>query len=284
MSADTEYAGGAAFDIPAAWSAQSTCNRPPGEQILPLLGSARVLNTLQKSATRLLYRSYELDLRSSRMAIPPKLNDTWTFLHKEVIWLHGRWELYNQLYGESSERIDFLNRTAPTFFALLQGILLNDVQLTLSKLADPAATGNRRNLTLETLLQEIEAMPEPQFAAQLKLLLARYQTACGDLRTRRNKDIAHFDFATQVSPGGKAAALPGPSRKEIDTALQALRKFMATVLGHFERKHMAYEMFSLHDGANQILFVLKQGLRYDQLVESGAVGLDDLAKSPYFRV
>jgi hypothetical protein len=121
-------------------------------------------------------------------------------------------------------------------------------------------------------------------AAELKPLLAQYQMACGDLRTRRNKDIAHFDFATQAAPGGKAAALPGPSRKEIDAALHALREFMAAVFKHFEAKHMAYEGFSLHDGANQLLFVLKQGLRYDQLVETGAMALDDLANSPYFGV
>ncbi len=218
------------------------------------------------------------------MGIPPTLNDTWTFLHTEVIWLHGRWELYNQLYGESPERIDFLNRAAPTFFALLQGILLNDVQLTLSKLADRATIGNRRNVTLETLLQEIEAVSERELAGQLTPLLARYRTACGDVKTRRNKHIAHFDFATQIAPGGKAAALPGPSRKEIDTALIALREFMATIFGHFERKHMAYEMFSLHDGANQLLFVLKQGLRYDELVEVRAIDRGDLVRSPYFGV
>jgi len=138
------------------------------------------------------------------MAIPPQLKDVWAFLHTEVVWLHGRWEIYNQLYGESSERIDFLNRTAPTFFALLQGILLNDVQLTLSKLADPAATLKRPNLTLETLLQDIETLPEPKFAAQLTPLLARYRTACARVKTRRNKDIAHFDFATQIAPAQKA--------------------------------------------------------------------------------
>jgi len=75
------------------------------------------------------------------MAIPSKLRPSWTFLHTQVLWLHGRWELFNQLYGESPKRMDFLNRTAPTFFALLQGILLNDLQLTLSKLADPATLG-----------------------------------------------------------------------------------------------------------------------------------------------
>jgi hypothetical protein len=218
------------------------------------------------------------------MAIPEQLREVWAFLHSEVIWLHGRWEIYNQLYGESPGRIDFLNKTAPTFFAILQGILLNDVQLTLSKLADPAATLNRPNLTLETLLNGIEKLPDPQLAARLLPLLTEYRTACVKVKARRNKDIAHFDFAVQIAPSQKAAALPGPSRQEIDTALTALRDLMKTVFGHFEGKHMAYEMFSLHDGANQLLFLLKQGLRYDELVEKGTIDRADLAGSAYFGV
>ena len=218
------------------------------------------------------------------MAIPPQLADAWGFLHAEVVWLHGRWEVYTDLYGASPERIGLLNRTAPTFFAMLQGIWLNDVQLTLSKLADPAATFKRPNLTLETLLQGVSALPEPQLATKLMPLLAQYRTACEKVKARRNKDIAHFDFSTQISPERKPEILPGPSRQEIDTALSALREFMKAVYGHFEGKHMAYGLFSLHDGAHQLLLLLKQGVRYDELVEGRTIDLVDLAKSPYFGV
>ncbi len=174
------------------------------------------------------------------MAIPPQLTDAWSFLHTEVVWLHGRWEIYADLYGANPERIGLLNRTAPTFFATLQGIWINDVQLTLSKLADPAVTFKRPNLTLETLLQGVSELPEPHLATKLRPLLADYRTACERVKTRRNKDIAHFDFATQL--------------------------------------------FSLHDGAHQLLLILKQGVRYDELVEAGTIDLVDLAKSPYFGV
>src|SRR6266852_9986421 len=84
--------------------------------------------TLQSSRPRARMRSLglltaALDPRSNAMAIPERLREVWAFLHSEVIWLHGRWEIYNQLYGESPGRIDLLNKTAPTFFAILQGIL-----------------------------------------------------------------------------------------------------------------------------------------------------------------
>ena len=158
----------------------------------------------------------------------------------------------------------------------------SDVQPELQCL--PAVTFKRPNLTLETLLQGVSELPEPQLATKLRLLLAHYRTACEKVKTRRNKDIAHFDFATQIAPERKAQILPGPSRQEIDAALTALREFMKAVYGHFEGKHMAYELFSLHDGAHQLLLLLKQGVRYDELVTAGTIDLIDLAKSPYFGV
>ena len=53
--------------------------------------------------------------------------------------------MYRQLYGTSEARINALNQVAPTLFSILQNVLLDEVQLTLSRLADPAGTGKRKN-------------------------------------------------------------------------------------------------------------------------------------------
>jgi hypothetical protein len=179
------------------------------------------------------------------VSMPTQLSYVWDFLHREVLGLHGRWEIFEQLYVENSpQRIDLLNKTAPTFFALLQGILLDHVQLSLSKLADPAATGRHPNLTLETLVHDIEKLPDPGLAQRLRPLLANYRTSCATVINRRNKDIAHFDYATQMARAQQAMSLPSPSRQEIHSAFITLREFMRSVYVHFEEKHMAYEGFS----------------------------------------
>lgn len=77
------------------------------------------------------------------MPIPIEVSTTWNFLHGEVVWLHARWTMYRQLYGTNAKRIETLNQLAPTFFGTLQGILLDEVQLTLSRLADPAVTADQ---------------------------------------------------------------------------------------------------------------------------------------------
>ena len=48
MSADTEYTGGPARDIPAALVTRKRPNPMLVQRILPILGAARILDTLQE--------------------------------------------------------------------------------------------------------------------------------------------------------------------------------------------------------------------------------------------
>lgn len=74
------------------------------------------------------------------MSIPPNVQPLWNVLQQEVIGLHAYWKNYRQLFGTSEARVDLLNECASTFFFIIQDALLADVQLSLSKLADPAQT------------------------------------------------------------------------------------------------------------------------------------------------
>lgn len=215
------------------------------------------------------------------MPIPIELSETWQFLHNEVAWLHGRWTMYRQLYGTSPERIELLNQLALTFFGTTQAVQVDEIHLTLSRLGDPAATGKRRNLTLETLLQGIEALRIDDFAAELRPLLLRFREACEVIVERRNKVIAHNDFQTR-QPGANAIA--GASRKEIEGALEALRVFMRAVYAFFKGSHLAYEHFVMIDDANALLWAAKEALRYRELSEAGTIDAGDIAQSAHWKV
>ena len=213
------------------------------------------------------------------MPIPAQLSELWNFLHSEVVWLHGRWIVYCQLYGTSPERIELINSASPTFFWMVERVLMNDVQLTLVKLTDPASTCGRANLTLETFVIESEKFQVLELSESLRASLSKYRACCEKITRRRNKDIAHFDLSIQL--GDKATELPGPSRQEIEIALAELRRFMNLVWVHFDNTQMVYERFSLHGDANQLLSVLKEGLRYEQLQELGTIPNEDILSSPY---
>jgi uncharacterized protein (DUF2267 family) len=208
---------------------------------------------------------------------PGAIQDLWSTLKSEVVWLHGRWIVYRQLYGTSSERVDLLNRSASTFFYILQMTLLHDVQLSLSKISDPAGSGSRRNMTLDAFVEQLEDAGQASVAAEIKPLVAAYHASCVKLRQRRNKSIAHYDLNTMLT--AKVTPIEGPSRAEIETALEALRKVMNHVELHYTQSQTAYEHFIMtHDG-DQVIEVLKRGLRYGEMVQEGLIEFGDLVKT-----
>lgn len=211
------------------------------------------------------------------------IEDIWREIDYEVTWLHGRWAIYRQLFGTSEARVDVLNRSAGTFAHMLQDVLLDDVQLGLAKLGDPATTRIRgaavENLTLSNLCQLVTA--SGALAAELPPLLVAYDEACAKARDRRNKRIAHFDLQTMLKA---KASVRGPSREEIEVALEALRSVMNCIALHFTGTQTAYELIVLDSDGNSLIATLKGGLRYWELVKDGAIPHDDLRSSTWGKV
>lgn len=208
------------------------------------------------------------------------IDDVWRAIDYEVTWLHGRWAIYRQLYGTSEARVNVLNRSAGTFAMMLQDVLLNDVQLGLAKLGDPASTRVKgeevENLTLRNLYNLVTE--SGALVAQLAPLLHAYDSACANARKRRNKHIAHFDLATMLNA---RATLGGPSRHEIEIALQALRRVMNCISLHYIGTQTAYEHITLHSDGDSLIATLKRGLRYSELVTDGTIPPDDLRLSDW---
>jgi hypothetical protein len=215
--------------------------------------------------------------------MPESLRPTWEALHNEVVAVHSRWIIYRQLFAESEERVKILNECAAHFFSVIQATLLYDVQLTLSKLADPASTNGKANATLALLVKEIDALKEQPLTDQLNDLLTKYRASCKQIKTRRNKQIAHFDHATLLQQYGTGPAdLPGPSRQEIEDALAALRCFMEPVEVYLTSCPTAYQaVHSISDG-EALISVLQEGLRYQDLQKDGVIAWDDRRKSSRF--
>jgi AbiU2 len=206
--------------------------------------------------------------------IPTAVHDLWSGIESEVVWLHGRWSIYRQLFGTSPERIDLLNESAGTFFNVLNQILLHDVQLSISKLGDPAGQGSRMNMTLAALVEAFGACGESTLVAKLEPLLLVFDASCTKSRHRRNKWIAHFDLETML--GLEVNPRQGPSRDEIEVALKALRAIMNCVKLHFLDSQTMYEDFAMDSDGEHLIFALMQARRYKQLVKDKVIPHDDL--------
>lgn len=208
---------------------------------------------------------------------PESIHQLWDALHYEVVWLHGRWIMYRQLFGTSRERIAILNRSAGTFFSTLETVLMKDVQISLSKLGDPANSKHGSNMTLKALLRQLEKDGETTIALKLAPLISVFDAACQKIRYRRNKWIAHFDMATMLNRA--VAPLEGPSRAEIEEALRGLREAMNCVATHYTETSTAYEYFTLTADGDSLISTLMQGLRYEELVQRREIPHDDLRKN-----
>lgn len=211
--------------------------------------------------------------------IPAQIDEVFQELRDEVTWLYVRWIIYRQLFAASERRIDLLNESASVFFYVIQDVLFWEVQIALSKLTDPARIGRYDNLSLEQLQIRVETHGDLQFAAKLRVLLDELHTKCQYFRAHRNKRLAHFDLTTAMQ--STSNPLPGVSMQMIQQALDLLCEYMNTIERHYTETETGYENFIMHSGGNELVSLLKFGLRYEELLRDGQISWEDINQSQW---
>jgi len=212
---------------------------------------------------------------------PEELKDIFGKLESQVVWLHGRWKIYRQLFGTSKLRVDLLNESASTFFRVVQDVLMDDIQLTLSKLAEPARTKRgKENLSLAMICKIVNRLREGALHSKLKRSLKNFQKKCKAFQVHRDKRIAHFDLNTILKK--KTKFLPGVSRKMVEDALKELRNFMNIINMYFTGEETGYEHFLMTNDSDTLVEWLKRGLRYEELWQEGKIEINDIKKSKYY--
>ena len=206
-------------------------------------------------------------------SIPKDIDEVYEELKTEITWLHGRWTVYRQLFAESEKRIDLLNECASAFFYIIQDVLLGEVQVSLSKLTDPARSGRFDNLSLEQLQARLVAHGDRALAAQTRPVLDTLHTKCEPFRAWRNKRLAHLDLTTAMK--SSADPLPGISRQMIEEALALVREFMNKIESHYGDSEVGYEHFIMQSDGEALVAMLRYGLRYEELLKEGRISYDD---------
>ena len=91
------------------------------------------------------------------------LNATLRALDYHVQDVHAKWLMYRQLFGRTEERYDVLMQAAGAIFTKVDQAMLEDAQLALYRLGDPATSsikgGRVPNLTLRRLQDELGVRP-----------------------------------------------------------------------------------------------------------------------------
>lgn len=212
--------------------------------------------------------------------IPAPILPIYEALRKEVTWLHARWLIYRELYGESQRRIDLLNASAGFFFYVVEEVLRDEVQVCLSKLTDPASKGRaHKNLSLEQLYEGLNAHGDVVIALRCRAILDRLLAECETFRERRNKELAHLDLPTALKQ--VSTPIPGVSRQMVEDALRSVRELMNAVEVYYDDSETGYEHFVSTSGADALLAVLREGLRYEDLIQQRVLPHDDMFKGEW---
>lgn len=138
----------------------------------------------------------------------------------QLTTLRLKWRIYRAFFGTNAERVDLLNSISGTTALILQDALYDDVILSLCRLADSAGEGQKKNDTVERLMQYCD---DSAARDQLVLSVEELKSACRILRKHRNLHIAHADRRANLNRE-KAG---GISRKQIEDAIEALKNFVS---------------------------------------------------------
>ncbi len=209
------------------------------------------------------------------MAIPEDIKPIWDLLYDETVAVHAYWILFEQLFGGSQDQLDLLNRSAGFCFYVIQDALATDVQLSLSKLSDPAESNRKTNATTQHLLNEVRALNWPAPVDELQRLWQSFTDSCEPIRLSRNKMIAHLDRATALQTG-KVIPPVMTTVGDVKKALQALSKFMNAVEVYLSEAPTAYEHFLMRgEGGDDLVSLLRMAEHYQVLQSEGKISWDD---------
>jgi hypothetical protein len=191
-------------------------------------------------------------------AMGDPLGSIYSALWQAVAHIQINWLEYVELFGKKPERINLLNRAAPTFFRMLQDELWEISLLHLARLTDHAKTHSRSdrvNLSIRALPPLIGDEKLKASVSALVDAAVRDTEFCRDWRNRR---IAHRDLNLALDQ--PTMRLAEASRRRVDEALRSITDVLNALAVHYLDSETHFDLHSRVGGAVQLLYVMDDGL------------------------
>lgn len=203
-----------------------------------------------------------------------KIGTIYSALWQEVAWINKKWAQYVALFGTSPERIELLNRAAPSMIRTVQDTLWEDVLLHLARLTDPPESMGKANLSVRHLAALLVSSP---IGAKAESLAGTALGTCEFARDWRNRRLAHRDL--DLALGQSVQPLASASRVAVKASLVALEELLNAVSLHYLDSTTLFDLVPGGEDAVSLLYLLRDGLRFrdDRLarIERGEHGSDD---------
>lgn len=185
-----------------------------------------------------------------------ELGELYSALWQSVATAHVYWKEYIELFGSKPGRITLLNRSAPSFFHMLQEELWDASLLRLARLTDsPTSVGNT-NLTVQALPALIA---DPGLRVEVTRLVGKALVDTAFCRDWRNRRIAHSDLKLGLEQ--PTTPLADASRLQVKTALLSLTAVLNALAGHYYQSEIRFDLGGRIDGAVALLHVLSPGVK-----------------------
>jgi hypothetical protein len=203
-----------------------------------------------------------------------EIGTVYSALWQEVAQIYRKWTQYVELFGTSPERIDLLNRAAPSMFRTVQDTLWDDVLLHLARLTDPPKSMGKANLSVRHLAALLVRSP---IDTKVESLAESACLACAFARDWRNRRLAHSDLGLAL--GTSVQPLAPASRAAVKAALCAIKDLLNEVARHYLDSETSFDGGLGADDAVSLLHLLQSGLRLQderrERLERGEPRLDD---------
>jgi AbiU2 len=202
------------------------------------------------------------------------LGEVFHALSSELTWVHWRWKQYRILFGEKPTRIDLLNECAPHFFYIVQSVLFEDTLLGITRLVERSEMRDKSNLTV----QKFPDLVKKDLKDDVLKLVNKAKESAGFAFDWRNRRIAHHDL--DLALDRNARVLEPATRQKVEDSLLALRNVLDRIEIHYCNKTTAYNFSVTPGDAEDLLYVLRDGLQHrrdkDEGLERGEITAGDL--------
>ncbi len=140
--------------------------------------------------------------------------------------------------------------------------MLDDIELIISKLLDPAKTLSNENLSLEQILLRLDEYGD-DLTEQLKNILEDLRNDAQDIHQRRNKRLSHYDLNSTITRSKNI--FTKASRLQINEILKKIREYLNIIDREIFNNTTIYEYNTNIGDAEILLNNLKRSESYKLL-------------------
>ncbi len=190
------------------------------------------------------------------MNLPREINK----LSDDLVTAFYELDEYSLIFRESKERIDLLNKVAPSFFVKLHDLFWNNFIMTVSRFTDPGYHSKNQNLSLDILILHQNDLNQND-QDNLRDNLATIKTEAGQIRAFRSKYISHRDLDYALLNKDDIGAI---DLKKIENIYRHIAECLNIFNMHYNKRTILYQGLAVNPGARSLIYYIKEGVIYNE--------------------